>query len=307
MKWGEYYLQLGRLFEIVYILINKRLVTAKELSEHFEVSIRTIYRDIDILSQSGIPIYANKGKGGGIGLVDNYVLDKSLLSEKEQAEVLMSLQSLKAVKYPDIEKVIDKVSAVFNKTDINWIEVDFSHWGSGRAEKQKFTDVKRAIIDKRVISFSYYNSYGEKSERVVEPLKLLFKGQGCYLYGFCRNKQDLRVFKLTRIKSIVIANEIFERVSSEDVLSSISENNPKEVTLTLKIDKNMSYRVFDEFDEVCIDKTEDGNFIVTVTFPENEWVYGYLMSFGSSLEVIEPEHIKSILVKKLQKTIEKYL
>jgi len=300
-------LQLGRLFEIVYILLNKRLVTAKELSDHFEVSIRTIYRDIDILSQSGIPIYANKGKGGGIGLVDNYVLDKSLLSEKEQDEVLMSLQSLKAVKYPDIETVINKVSALFNKTDNNWIEVDFSHWGSEQAEEQKFNDVKRAIIGKRVIAFSYYNSYGEKSEREVEPLKLIFKGQGWYLYGYCKNKKDLRLFKITRIKNLVLMNETFEKVSPENVFSSITESKQKEVILKLKIDKNMSHRVFDEFDEGCLDKTKTGDFIVTITFPENEWVYGYLMSFGSALEVIEPEYIKNTVKEKLQKTIEKYI
>jgi len=103
-------------------------VTAGELAEHFEVSVRTIYRDIDALCQGGIPIYTSQGKGGGISLIDDFVLDKSLLSEKEQDKILMALQSLSAVQYPELDNVLLKLSGLFRKNNINWVEVDFSNW-----------------------------------------------------------------------------------------------------------------------------------------------------------------------------------
>lgn len=108
-------MQISRLFQIIYILLEKKSVTAGELAEHFEVSVRTIYRDIDALSQAGIPIYASQGKGGGISLLDNFVLDKSLITEKEQDEILLALQSLSAVQYPELDNVLSKLNSLFKK------------------------------------------------------------------------------------------------------------------------------------------------------------------------------------------------
>ena len=123
-------MQINRLFEIIYILLNKKLITATELAEHFEVSVRTIYRDIDTLSSAGIPIYAVQGKGGGISLLDDYILDKSLLSEKEQHEILYALHSLSGAKAPESDDVLERLNHLVNKNKTSWIEVDFSPWGS---------------------------------------------------------------------------------------------------------------------------------------------------------------------------------
>ena len=127
-------MQINRLFSIVYILLDKKTITAKELSERFEVSIRTIYRDVETLSISGIPIYTSKGKGGGISLIEDFVLNKSVLSEKEQNEILMSLQSLNATKFMNVEPVLKRLSTIFNRESTNWIDVDFSKWGSDDIE-----------------------------------------------------------------------------------------------------------------------------------------------------------------------------
>ena len=121
----------------MYILLDKKKVTARELSEHFEVSQRTIYRDIEILSQAGIPIYTAKGRGGGISLVSEYVLNKSLLSDTEQNEIISALQSLNALNGRTADPVLNKMAVLFNKNSSNWIDVDFSHWGSDDKEKEK--------------------------------------------------------------------------------------------------------------------------------------------------------------------------
>lgn len=304
-------MQINRLLEIVYILLDKKTITAKELSEHFEVSQRTIYRDIDTLSAVGIPIYTTKGKGGGISLLDNFVLNKSILSEKDQLEILSSLQSLNALNVPDVEPVLKKLTIMFDKNNSNWIDVDFSQWGSGTIEKEKFNKLKTAILNRKVVVFDYYSSYGEKTERTIEPIRILFKGQAWYVFGFCRTKEECRIFKINRIKNLTPTNETFERHVQEDIWRYPQDmtNNltDKMVPLVLKIDPCMAYRVYDEFDQEFILKNQDGSFTVTAIYPENEWVYGYVLSFGNFVEVVEPEYVREIIKRKLNDTLRKYL
>ena len=300
-------MQINRLFEIVYILLDKKTITAKELSERFEVSVRTIYRDIDTLSIAGIPIYTNKGKGGGISLMDDFVLNKSVLSEKEQNEILMSLQSLNAMKFLDVEPVLKRLSTIFNKESTKWIDVDFSKWGSDDSEKEKFNTIKTAIISTKIINFDYFSSYGEKTLRTVEPLKLVFKGQDWYLYCFCRLKNEFRIFKITRIRNIKLLDETFKRDIPSDIWGEGDKSyKNKMVTLTLKIDERMAYRIYDEFHEENIVKNLDGSFNVTTSFPEGDWIYGYVMSYGDYAEVIEPKDIREIIKRKFEDGLKKY-
>ena len=300
-------MQINRLFEIVYILLDKRTITAKELASRFEVSIRTIYRDIDTLSAAGIPIYTSKGKGGGISILADFVLNKSLLSQQEQTEILSSLQSLNAVKGPDLDPVLNKLSVLFNKQGLNWIDVDFSRWGSDSSEREKFTLLKSGILNQKLVTFDYFSSYGEKSKRTVEPLKLLFKGQSWYLYGFCRTKHDFRIFKITRIKNLCCLTENFKRVIPIDIWDKPASYQHRMITIVLRIEARMAYRLYDEFEHECITKNTDGSFTVTTTFPEDEWVYGYVLSYGNDAEVLEPKHIRDIIKNKFATGLKNYL
>jgi len=296
-------MQINRLFEIIYILLDKKSVTAGELAQRFEVSTRTIYRDVDILSGSGVPIFMTKGKGGGIRLLDNFVMDRFVLSEQEQQEILSALQGLGAMNYPETEKVLLKLSSIFNKNSKNWIEVDFSGWSG---DEEKWNTIKFAILNRKVITFVYYNRYGEKTIRQVMPLQLKFKEKNWYLKAFCMNKQSERTFKLSRIKALQITGEKFEEIpeDAEDWPGSTGFNNI--VTLRLKIDSSQAYRVYDEFEESQVEKEEDGNFIVTVSFMEDEWVYGFILSFGCFAKVLSPPHICGIIEERLIKTLNLY-
>ena len=118
----------NRYFQMIYLLLDKGQMTAPELADYFEVSIRTIYRDIDILSSAGIPIYATQGKGGGIAIQDSYVLKKSLLSEQEQKQILMALQGIRVLEDEQINMLLSKLSGVFQRQQGNWLEIDFSTW-----------------------------------------------------------------------------------------------------------------------------------------------------------------------------------
>ena len=201
-------MQINRLFEIVYILLEHQCMTAKELANRFEVSVRTIYRDIDVLSAAGIPIYMTRGKGGGISLLPNFILNKTVLTESEKTEILSALHAVQAVNSNESKTVIQRLSNLFGEAQTDWLEIDFSSWGNYREEVSLFQTLKTAILHKRVVHFLYHNANGQQSNRIAEPLKLCFKGQSWYLYAFCLHKCDYRFFKLRRIKDLNMSEQV---------------------------------------------------------------------------------------------------
>lgn len=298
-------MQINRLFGIVYILLNKNQVTAQELAHRFEVSTRTIYRDIDALCEAGIPIYTNKGKGGGISLLEDFVLNKSILSESERQEILIALQGLNATPLWESREVLSKLSALFGEDEVDWVEVDFGGWSD--TQKEKFETIKRSIIEKRIIIFDYYNAKMEKLSRVVEPLQLVFKDRAWYLKGYCKVKEGIRTFKITRIKNLEVLEEYFTRcLTKEDKEGTLLTPLRKNIDIKLWIHASQAYRVYDEFEEEQIIEYKKDGFIVQVSYPEDEWVYGYLLSYGPYLQVIEPIQLRNKMVEKLNMTINRY-
>ena len=298
-------MQINRLFEIIYILLNKKSITAKELADRFEVSVRTIYRDIDTLSSAGIPIYASQGKGGGISLLDDYVLDKSVLSEREQNEILYALQSLSITQAPETSRILAKLSSLFNKNRTNWIEVDFSPWGSDEKRTCQFTLIKDAILSLRIIELNYVSSSGEKSIRRVEPVKLIFKVNAWYLQAFCLTRKTYRTFKITRMSDVLMTPEFF----SERDFEGFKENNQVQKTqidVCLNISAEGAYRIYDEFDEKDITKNKDSSYTVKASMPNGEWIYNYLFSYGSLLEVLEPRDIRLEMKNRIKLMMNKY-
>jgi len=295
----------NRLFEIVYILMQKKKVTAKELADKFEVSTRTIYRDIETLNRANIPVYATKGKDGGIGILDEYVLNKTILSEEEQNQILFALQGMQKVKGQDEKDVLYKLSTLFNKKINDWIRIDFSNWGKDNEQEKRFEMIKKAILNKQKIEFIYYNSNGNETKRIIEPLQIWFKDKSWYLISYCELKEDYRIFKISRIKEIQILEDHFERELPQNTKEE--KHDFKIILLELEISKEMAYRVYDEFESNEVTKKDNGNFIVKVEYPENEWVYGYILSFGEYAKVISPNRAKTIIKNKLEKNLKNYL
>ena len=299
-------MQTSRLFEIIYLLLSNDNMTAKELASRFGVSTRTVYRDVDTLSLAGIPIYMEKGRNGGIRLLPDFVLNKSILSEHEQNEILSALQGLSLVGDGAGVHVLQRLSAIFNKTVTNWLEVDFSDWSFGNGDI--FDNFKLAILERRVAEFDYFSTYGEKTHRRVEPVQLWFKSRAWYLKGFCLGKQDMRLFKLTRVSNLKVTDENFNKrdlLASSPAPSLESYHRP-DITMRLRIAPEMAYRVYEEFAESMVDKQPDGSYIVTVTWPEDNWVYGFLLSFGEYVEVLEPVHLRGIIKDKAKKIASRY-
>ncbi len=296
-------MQNNRLFEILYFLLNKQKTTAGELAEKFEVSVRTIYRDIDALSLAGIPVYMIKGKGGGISLLDGFVLQKSVLTQEERDQILIGLQSLRAAHYPETDEVLIKLNGLFRQKGLDWIEVDFSDWG--KEQKERFTLLKTAVLNKQVITFLYFGANGQKTQREMEPLRMLYKGKAWYVQGFCRDRKDYRTFKLSRMKEIFVTKESFTRDASMLPVLQKTYDETQYVVIKMHIKKILSYRVYDEFEEEAIKKTETG-FEVTLSVPEDAWLYSYILSFGEHAQVLEPEHVRENICKRIKKMAGNY-
>lgn len=293
-------MQTHRLFEIIYLLLDKKQMTASELAHHFEVSVRTIYRDIDRLSLAGVPIYTNVGKNGGIALMEGYTLDKSLLTDKEQGEIMMALQSLKAAEYPDTDGVLAKLGSFLNTNRQNWIEVDFTDWGSSTQDLARFDSLKKAILERHTIYFIYHNSAGEESERNVDPVQLLFKGRNWYLQAFCHKRCAMRIFKMFRIQNLKITDITFEPYP----ITPFTEKNTADMTcLHFIIDKSRAYRVYDEFPMENITLLNNQNFEIKTTLPADNWLVGYLLSFGGSLKVLAPKWLITVIKEEAKKIV----
>lgn len=296
-------MQESRLFQIVYYLLDKGQATAPELAARFEVSVRTIYRDIDSLSGAGIPIYAEAGRNGGIRLMSDFVLDHAVLSEEEKQEILAALQSINITKNIGESKTLRKLSAIFQLRSENWLEVDFSRWGNHGFDKEKFELLKTAVIRRRHVRICYAGSDGTVSERTVQPYRLVYKSKAWYLKAFCTEKQEMRTFKLNRILELALLEETFVRRSFPAEPDDSEEDYP---LITLRFPKDMAYRVYDEFDSAQIQRQENGDLIASARMPEGAWLISFLLSFGTQVEIISPAYLRDEIARQAKQIMEKY-
>ena len=300
-------MQESRLFRILYELLANGKTTAPALARKLEVSVRTIYRDIDALSACGVPIYTIPGKSGGIALLDGYTIPKALLSDDERAQILAALQGIDTTTAQENDTLLTKLTAIFQTANSNWIEVDFSDWvRRGRPTQETFQTIKEAIFAQRVVTFHYYGNSGEESKRQVLPLRLVFKSKDWYLYGFCRLREAYRYFKLTRIQSLRILAEHFDPCNlppEPPRTSPLAQKQP--ITVTLKFDKMLAFRIYDEFSDP-IHTDADGNLILTTMLPDSETLFAYLLSFSDGVEILAPADLRARFYEKLEKIRKKY-
>ena len=304
-------MKISRMVEIITVLLNKKTVTASELAARFNVSVRTIYRDIDVLSSSGIPIYTIQGVNGGISIMEDYCINRTMLSDSDKNSILFALNSIQSTKYPEIDAVLEKLGSIFKNNITDWISVDFSPWGSNPNAYNKFVDIKTAILKCCVIEIDYINAQNKKSTRKIEPLRLDFKYQAWYLWGWCRERGDFRTFRISRIKRVSILDEEFERdecllrtPKPPDIGNPGIWQNP--IHCVLEFTGGALYRLYDDYDDTEIHDNGDGTYTLEVDFPEDDWVYGYILSFGTYVKVIAPNHLRRIIKEKSVKITEFY-
>jgi predicted DNA-binding transcriptional regulator YafY len=299
--------------------MNRRLIQAKELADMFEVSVRTIYRDIESINGAGIPIVTYQGAGGGIGLMDGYRLDRNVLTDGELADIFTALQSVSSYGGTEHTLLMEKISSVIPpsqsaafRSKTTQLIIDFSPWGLQPVLEEKIAILKEALEENKTVVFDYVNAEGKTSQRSIEPYTLVLKGQAWYLYGYCLQRQDFRLFKLHRMKGLVKENRDFirkdmdmrelpwstdyQRVTSVEVVSPI----------LLHFTAEGKHLAEDRFDSTELQPDGKGGYKVSIHYPEDGWLYAFLLSFGPSLEVLEPEHIRHKLGEMALGVAKKY-
>ena len=295
----------NRLFRILYYILENGKVTANELADKFEVSARTIYRDIDSISSAGIPIYALQGKGGGIEIAEDFILSKLLLSENEKQQIMSALQGLDNTTKQHENELLTKLSALFKMKNTNWIEVDFNNWKNNKMYERTFNGIKSAILSKNIVSFTYFSSNEEETNRIVKPVRLLFKSQDWYLYAFCLLRNDFRYFKLSRIKNLEVHTEKFDD-NFEDAILKKEMPHENTVHIKVKFDRKVAFRVYDEINGEIIEDDE-GNLYAEIEIPNDYNLFNYIFSFGDGAEVLEPKEIRMQIKEMINKMAGKYI
>ncbi|MDU4890419.1 MAG: YafY family protein [Clostridium sp.] len=301
-------MKLDRLVAIIMILNNRERVTARELSEKFQVSIKTIQRDMEIIERAGVPIVSFKGNGGGYGIIEEFKVNNSSMTKEEAALVNKLLKGINN-SYENIETIalINKLEGL--KKNENGREdrliIDFSKWGRGEGLNKIINIIDKAILNRNPIKFQYVNGNGESTERIIEPYKIIFKSLSWYVYGFCTLKNEMRIFKVTRIKNIKVCGEQFElkEIIGEDVFK---EKDYERTEIELRFKDNFKGIILESFEEYEELKEENGYTIAVIKIPYSNWVEGMILSFGDNVEVIKPTFLRDNIKEKLEKMINLY-
>ncbi|MDE7207259.1 MAG: YafY family transcriptional regulator [Lachnospiraceae bacterium] len=303
-------MKIDRLVSIIMILLDKERVGAQELADMFEVSPRTIYRDIDAINMAGIPIHSVSGVGGGFEIMQNYKMDKTVFSTADLSAILMGLSSLSnMVRGNELVNALAKVKRFIPadrakdiELKVNQIYIDFSPW-MGNGKLQPYIEiVKAALQENRLLSFEYIAHYGKKTVRTVEPYQLVLKGSHWYLRGYCRERNDFRMFRLSRMANLQIQEETFApREYQKPTLDFAEILETMQTNIKIRIHKSIMDRVldfctFEHFSPDC-----DEYYIVHFPFIENEYYYNILFSFGDKCECLEPLHIRTEMKRRIQK------
>ena len=290
-----------RLFQIVYLLIEKPKMTARELAEIFEVSERTIYRDLDKLTLAGVPVYTSQGKNGGISILPDYVLDKSVLTVEEKGKIIESLNALNEVSPSGDKDAVAKLRSFLGEEYQDWIEIEFSGWGNSKEEGVRFAQLKDAILKHQYVEITYSGNRKGMLKRKIKPLKLCFKEQAWYLYAYCCLREDYRFFKLKRMSQLEVSDKHFEPEAVGKVLTEGTRNyvNTKEsIRVTLEISQEMAFRAYEELTDVSI--MDNGKLRCQMEINDKKWFTSYVLSYGSHMRILEPLEIKEYVRQEIE-------
>lgn len=289
-------MKIDRLIGILSVLLQQDKITAPELAERFEVSRRTINRDIEDLCKAGIPVRTTQGIGGGISIMDGYRMDRTVLTSKDMQAILAGLRSLDSVSGSHyygrlMEKLQSGASDFVSGRDS--ILIDLSSWYK-ESLPSKIESIQTAIEQRRLMTFKYYSPKGE-SNRVIEPYYLIFKWSSWYIWGFCMKRKDFRLFKLNRMDWVKILEDRF--IGREVPLPNLSNEQvfPKKIIVKALFAPEMKWRLIEEFGPSCFTEQPDKKLLFTAEYTDKESLLQWLLTFGSSVELLEPESIRNEL------------
>ncbi|PAF28491.1 YafY family protein [Paenibacillus sp. 7516] len=310
-------MKLDRLLAIVVLLINRGRVQAKDLADTFEVSIRTIYRDIDTLGQAGIPVVTYQGMSGGIGLAEGYRLDRNVLTDRDLASIVTALRSV-STSHTNVarELLMEKLSSIVPESknddfqaETNRFIVDYSMWTHPEALQNKLQIIEQGLDQLRSITFTYCSAEGAQTHRTVDPHTLVLKKHSWYLYAFCHERNEFRMFKLVRMQDVTLAHGSFERkpINLQDRPWQQEWATPgNTVAMTMRFHARVRHIAEEWFGIENVIPDGQGYYISQVAFPEDNWLYGFILGFGGDAEVLEPLHIRDEIRRIAEQIVQNY-
>lgn len=308
-------MKIDRMLTIIVMLLNRSRISAKELAEKFEVSVRTIYRDIDSINMAGIPIISYSGNNGGFGIMENYKLNHQLLTLNSLCSILSALKGINAtLKDVEIESSIEKLRNLIPQDKEHHLDLHMEQiiigmqpWAYNTKQKELVKTIRQAIGQSQLITMTYRNYTNDTSTRQIEPMSLVFKGYTWYLFAYCRLKADFRVFRISRILDVQVEDATFERrEKSYQEMEEASLEQVSFTSMTLKFTPQVRARVEDIFDRETIEVLNTGELIVTTQFPEKEWYVSLILSFGEHVEVLGPEGVRQTIAAKVKSMHQTY-
>jgi predicted DNA-binding transcriptional regulator YafY len=300
-------MKIDRLLGIVMLLLQKDRVTAPYLAEKFEVSRRTINRDIEDLCMAGIPIITTQGGNGGISIADGYKVDKSVLTYDELQNIVTGLKAIDSItKESGSEKLMDKflmkkdnVLSVRDSIIINLT----SHYKSNLTDKINL--IKNAIRENKRISFRYYSSKGD-SLREIEPYYLTFQWSAWYVFGYCIERNDFRLFKLNRLWELTVTGKDFTPREIPEERKDLDNYFSDNIQITALFDESVKYRLIDEYGVESFTVTEEGKLLLRTSFTNKDFLVSWILSFGDKAEIIYPKGLKQEIKKIAEKILKQY-
>ena len=300
-------MKIERLIGILSILLQKDVVTAPYLAEQFEVSRRTINRDIEELSRAGIPIVTRQGANGGISIMENYRIDRTLLTNAELMDILAGLRSLDSIngtnRYGQLMEKLSVGASDF-MTGNQSVLIDLSSWYK-ESLAPKIELIRSAIDNCRELMFFYYAPKGE-SNRSIEPYYLIFRWSSWYVWGWCKMREDFRLFKLNRMDKLQLSEEVYEkrRVPLPDL--SNERIFPGGIRVKALFEANCKWRLVEEFGTGCFEEQADGRLLFHADYTDKENLLTWLMSFRDQAELLEPRELREELQQDLERTLQRY-
>lgn len=298
-------MRIDRMIGILSILLQRERVTAPELAERFEVSRRTINRDVEELCKAGIPLVTTQGTGGGISIMDGYKIERTLFTNKEMQDILAGLRSLDSVngtnRYVQLMEKLSVGSSDFMEGGQS-VLIDLSSWYEN-ALAFKIERIRNAIEEKQELSFTYYSPRGE-SRRQIEPYYLIFKWASWYVWGWCSQREAFRLFKLNRMEELCCSGNYFE--GRECPLPDLSERELFSGGIEVKalFKPECKWKLVEEYGPGCFVEQEDGRLLFRSNYVNKDYLLKWFFSFRDNVEVLEPEEIRTEireLLKKMQK------
>jgi predicted DNA-binding transcriptional regulator YafY len=299
-------MKMNRLISIIMLLLERKTISASELARTFEVSKRTIYRDIEVINEAGIPIVTYPGINGGIGIMEKFKVDKRLFSETDLTALLIGLSGVHSVLDNTATKqAMVKLKAIIPKEKQNEIDeltsrisIDLSPWHKDNIVETYLQTINIAIDEKKILSFDYSNSKGDITYREVEPYRLLHKSNSWYLQGFCLLRQEMRTFRFSRIRKLTTTERNFTRRNYDSsTLSNEIDNVIPQVMVKIRFDDTLKGQILSYFNDINIWQ-EDGKNIASIPIFDGDIGIRFLLSLGESCECLEPLEVREKLIQK---------